>query len=254
MNARRVRTLTGVALAVALATLLAGCGAFGGDQNTFNPGGDVAERQRDLFLLGLWPAIVILMGVLTAVVYIVVRFRRREGDEMPKQVHGNNRLEIAWTIAPLFLLAFIAVPTVDGIIDLGRAADDDALHVRVVAFQWDWRFQYLDAEYADADGNPLTVPDLYIPVDRQIGVELQAGLNAAATDVIHSFWVPKLAGKQDVMPGRTNRMWFNATEAGVYSGQCAEFCGIGHAVMKFTVTAVEPAEFESWAEEQLAGQ
>lgn len=246
MNVRRVRQLAGVAIAVAFAALLAGCGAFGGDQNTFNPGGDVAERQRDLFILVLIPATVILILVSAAILYIVVRFRRRSDDEMPVQVHGNMRLEIAWTIAPLILLAFIAVPTIDGIIDLGRDARADALHVRVVAFQWDWSFEYLDPEYADADGNPMTAKELYIPVGREVGFELRS------LDVIHSFWVPKLAGKLDVMPGRTNKMWFNATEAGVYSGQCAEFCGIGHAGMKFDVIAVEPAEFDGWAQEQLA--
>ena len=247
MSVRRVRQFAGVALAVAFAALLAGCGAFGGDQNTFNPGGDVAERQRDLFILGVIPATVILVLVLAALLYIVVRYRRRSDDEMPAQVHGNNRLEIAWTIAPLILLVFIAVPTVDGIFDLGRDARDDALHVRVVAFRWDWRFEYLDAEYADADGNPMRAEELYIPVGREVGFELES------IDVIHSFWVPKLAGKLDVIPGRTNKMWFNATEAGVYSGQCAEFCGIGHALMKFDVIAVEPAEFDAWAQEQLAG-
>ena len=246
MNVRRVRQLPGVAIAVAFAALLAGCGAFGGDQNTFNPGGDVAERQRDLFILVLIPATVILILVLAAILYIVVRYRRRSDDEMPVQVHGNMRLEIAWTIAPLILLAVIAVPTIDGIFDLGRDARDDALHVRVVAFQWDWSFEYLDPEYAGADGNPMTAKELYIPVGREVGFELRS------LDVIHSFWVPKLAGKLDVMPGRTNRMWFNATEAGVYPGQCAEFCGIDHAAMKFDVIAVEPAEFDAWALEQLA--
>ncbi len=245
MNVRRVRQLAGVAVAIAFAALLAGCGAFGGDQNTFNPSGDVAKRQLDLFIFVLIPATVILILVLVALVYIVFRYRRRSDDPMPAQVHGNNRLEIAWSIAPLILLAVIAVPTVDGIYDLGRDARADALHVRVVAFQWDWRFEYLDPEYADVDGNPMTAEELYIPVGREVGFELQS------PDVIHSFWVPKLAGKLYVMPGRTNRMWFNATEAGVYSGQCAEFCGIGHSVMKFDVIAVEPAEFDVWAQEQL---
>ena len=246
MNVRRVRQLAGVAVVVAFAALLAGCGAFGGDQNTFNPGGDVAQRQLDLFIFVLIPATVILILVLAVMLYILVRYRRRSDDEMPVQVHGNNRLEIAWSIAPLILLAVIAVPTVDGIFDLGRDARADALHVRVVAFQWDWRFEYLDPEYADADGDPMTATELYIPVDREVGIELQS------LDVIHSFWVPKLAGKLDVIPGRTNAMWFNATEAGVYPGQCAEFCGIGHAVMKFDVIAVDPAEFDVWAQEQLA--
>lgn len=224
----------------------AGCSAFGGDYNTFSPAGEVAEKQRNLFYLVLVPAVLILIGVLAVTVYIVVRFRQRSDDEpLPKQVHGNNRLEVAWTIAPAILLIGLAVPTVMGIIDLGRDPKPEALHVRVIAFQWDWRFEYTDPEFADADGEPLITEEFHIPVDREIGVELES------PDVIHSFWVPKLAGKLDVMPGRTNEMWFNAEEEGVFSGQCAEFCGIGHAVMKFDVTAESEADFQAWVDEQI---
>ncbi len=232
-----VKPLTMAVMLVAV-VLMAGCGSLGGDQNTFSPSGDVAQKQLNLFVLVLIPAVIILVGVTAALLYILFRFRRREGDGIPPQIHGNNKLEIGWTIAPTLLLIAIAVPTIAGIIDLGRDADEDALHVNVVAFQWDWKFEYLDPEYADADGNPLRTDDLYVSVDREVGVDLEA------LDVIHSVWVPKLAGKLDVMPGRMNSMWFNATEPGVYSGQCAEFCGIGHAAMKFTVTALEASQFD----------
>jgi len=248
MRLRRsvLRLATGAAL-LALVALFMGCGAFGGDQNTFAPEGDVADEQRDLFVIVTIIATIILIGVIAALVYIMVRYRRRSPDEPPpKQVHGNTRLELAWTIAPALLLLGIAVPTVASIIDLGREAKDDALHVHVVAFRFDWRFQYTDPEFADAGGEPLTAEELHIPVDREIAVELES------QDVIHSFWVPKLAGKLDVMPGRHNRMWFNATEPGVYAAQCAEFCGIGHSIMKFTVVAEEPAGFEAWVDEQLS--
>ena len=247
MKLRRVSAARLVAVAFALATVvfLAGCGALGGDQNTFAPSGEVADKQRDLFILVTIPATIILILVSGALLYIVIRYRRRSDDAMPKQVHGNNRLEVAWTVAPVLLLAGLAVPTVAGVVDLGRAPSEDALHVRVVAFRFGWQFQYLDPEFADAEGEPLKADELHIPVDREIGVELEA------QDVIHSFWVPKLAGKLDVMPGRTNRMWFNATEPGTYSGQCAELCGIGHAGMRFDVVAETEEEFEAWAEEQM---
>ena len=231
--------LATMAFIVATVVVTAGCGSLGGDQNTFNPAGDVAKRQLDLFILVLIPAVIVLIGVAVAMTYILVRFRRREGDGIPKQVEGNNTLEIAWTIAPAVLLLAIAVPTVDAIIDLGGEAGPDALHVRVVAQQWNWRFEYLDPEFADEDGRPFRTIDLYIPVDREVGVDLEA------LDVIHSFWIPRLAGKLDVMPGRSNHLKFNATETGVFSGQCAEFCGIGHADMKFETTALEPAQFET---------
>ena len=111
--------LATMALMVATVVVTAGCGSLGGDQNTFNPAGDVAQRQLDLFILVLIPAIIVLIGVAVAMTYILVRFRRREGDGIPKQVEGNNTLEIAWTIAPAVLLLAIAVPTVDAVIDLG---------------------------------------------------------------------------------------------------------------------------------------
>jgi cytochrome c oxidase subunit 2 len=139
----------------------------------------------------------------------------------------------------------LAVPMVAAIIDLGGDPDEDALQVTVRAEQFNWFFEY--SELIDDEGNALSTPrELRVPVDRDIAISLES------IDVIHSFWVPKLAGKLDVIPGRTNTMWFNATSPGTYSGQCAEFCGIGHAGMKFTVIALEEAEFQAWCEEELA--
>jgi cytochrome c oxidase subunit 2 len=124
--------------------------------------------------------------------------------------------------------------------------------VRVIGQQFIWEFQYPDL--IDAEGNPLTVrglPDkpaeMHIPVDREIGVTLES------RDVIHSFWVPKLAGKLDAIPGRQNTMWFNATRVGSYSGQCAEFCGLQHADMRLIVVAESEEDFEAWVVDQLEG-
>jgi len=247
-SGRLLRLALALAAMVALALLFAGCNAFGGDQNTFAPEGDVAKQQRDLFLVVLWPAIVVLCIVVAALVYILVRYRRRsEDDPIPEQIHGNTRLELAWTIAPAALLIGITVPVVMGIIELGRDADEDALQVHVIAQRFNWIFEY--PEITTPDGELLRTTDgvLHIPIDREIAVDL-TGL-----DVIHSFWVPKLAGKQDAVPGRTNSMWFNATRPGVYAGQCAEFCGIGHSDMKFSVEAHTEEEFQAWVDEQLEG-
>ena len=255
-----------VALLVALLVLLVGCGAVDVPQNTFAPEGDVARKQRDLLIVWvLGPAAVILALVSGVLIYMLIRFRRKSEHELPKQVHGNNRLEIAWTIAPTILLLIIAVPTIDAIVDLGRAPADDALHIRVTGRQWQWEFEYLDPEYEAAEGNPeciapqlrapedgagqplCVVEELHIPVGREIGVELES------IDVIHSFWVPKLAGKLDTIPGRTNRFFFNATRPGSYRGQCAEFCGLGHADMLLVVTAVSEEDFQEWVTDQLEG-
>lgn len=256
-----MRRWVAATLLIAVLALLVGCGAVDDPQNTFAAEGDVARKQRDLLIIWvLGPAAVIFVVMQALLIYALIRFRRKKGRELPRQVHGNNRLEIAWTIAPAILLLIITVPTVLGVIDLGRDAADDALRVRVVGQQFSWTFQYPDL--TDAEGNPLTViglpgevgkPDtgrpaeLHIPVDREIGVTLES------VDVIHSFWVPKLAGKLDVIPGRTNRMWFNATKVGSYSGQCAEFCGFQHADMRLIVVAESEEDFEAWVADQLEG-
>ncbi len=254
-NSVQVRRLVAAALLIAVLALLVGCGDVDPmfDQNTFSPEGDVARKQRDILIVWvLVPAAVIFVVVQAVLIYAVIRFRRKKGQELPRQVHGNNRLELAWTIAPAILLLIIAVPTVAGVIDLGRDAADDALQVRVTAQQFSWVFQYPDL--VDAEGKPLlALNELHIPVDREIGVTLES------VDVIHSFWVPKLAGKLDAVPGRTNSMWFNATKVGSYSGQCAEFCGVspegteGHWSMRLTVVAESEEDFEAWVADQLEG-
>ncbi len=241
------------ALLVALLALLVGCGAVDDPQNTFAPEGDVARKQRDLLIVWvLGPATVILVLVFGVLGYSLIRFRRKSEHELPKQVHGNNRLEIAWTIAPAILLLIIAVPTIDAVIDLGRGPADDAVKVNVIGRQFFWTFEYPDIP--DDEGKPLTVfglagkpAEMHIPVDREIGITLEA------FDVIHSFWVPKLAGKLDAVPGRTNRMFLNATKIGSYSGQCAEFCGLGHADMKMIIVAESEEDFQEWVTDQLEG-
>ena len=247
-----VARLAAAVLVLALGALLLGCSSFGGDQNTFAPEGDVARKQREVFFWALWPATAILVLVSGALVYALIRFRRRgEQEPLPKQVHGNTRLEIAWTIAPTVLLLILAVPMLAALIDLGGEAGEDALQVTVTGQRFSWVFEY--PELLDADGAPLvTFGELHVPVEREIAVNLES------VDVIHSFWVPKLAGKLDAIPGRTNRMKFTVDKPGTYagpvtySGQCAEFCGIGHSEMKFAVIAYSEADFQAWVEEQLA--
>lgn len=249
---QRLSQLVAMALLLVLALLLGGCEIFDSSQNTLAPKGDVAELQRDLFIMALIPAVVIFFLVEGAVVYIAIRFRRRRADEVPKQVHGNQRLELAWTIAPAVLLLGMAGPIIVGIVELGKNPGEDALAVTVYGQRFSWEFQY--DTMLDAEGKPLRIstPEpgseyvaLHIPVDRDIDITL------VGRDVIHSFWVPALAGKQDAIPGESQRMWLNATTPGLYPGQCAELCGIFHAKMKFDIVAESEAEFQAWANERL---
>lgn len=255
MNRHPLPTRLTLLLTLALSVIaFGGCGPLGSAQNTLAPGGDVADLERNLFIMVLIPAIIVLFIVFGALIYILIRYRYRDGDQPPKQIHGNLRLEVAWTILPMMLLIGLAVPTVKGIIDLGHAPKKSDLHVTVVAVQWQWSFQYTDPEFALPDGSQLTTKELHMPLGREVGFTLVSGATLAGSNVIHSFWVPKLAGKLDVVPGRHNHLRFNATQPGTYSGQCAEFCGIGHAGMRFKVIAESPSDFQAWAQQQLSAQ
>ena len=258
MNTRRTlfsimvtAAVVGVFVLAGLLVVGLGWDSFGGPQNTFAPAGAVADLQRDIFIYALIPAIMIFIGVEAAVIYVLVRYRRQREDEPPPpQTHGNQRLELAWTIAPALLLLGLAVPVIMGISEVGRDPSDDALEVDVFGQVWSWSFQY--PQYTTADDAPVEVtggspPTFFIPAGREIAVNLHS------RDVIHSFWVPKLAGKLDVMPGQTNTMWFKADQPGYFPGQCAEFCGLQHYDMKFAVCAVTQEEFDRWINEQTSG-
>jgi cytochrome c oxidase subunit 2 len=249
LSKRALVLLSLLALLAAMA-LLSGCGTGDLGQNTFAAEGDVARKQRDILIYWvLGPAAAIFIVVEALVVYAVIRYRRKKDDGIPTQVHGNTRMELAWTIAPTILLLVLAVPVVQGVADLGRSPRDDALHIRVTGLQWRWQFEYVDEEYLNADGEPLRLFDeVHIPTEREIGLEI------LSADVIHSFWVPRLAGKQDAIPGSTRHMWLNADRPGSYSGQCAEFCGLQHGDMRMVMVAQEESEFEEWIQGELADE
>jgi len=247
-----VSRLTFALLFVSVAVLLSGCSIFSSPQNTFSPHGEVASDQKDILMLTIWPALAIMILVEGLLVFILVHFRKKKGDDgLPLQTHGNNKLEIGWTVAPIILLAFFIPPTIGGIVKLGRTPKD-AVIVQVNAFQWNWGF-----EYPQADGTTIRAPigsppgapsELHIPVGRKIDIRLHS------LDVIHSFWVPKLAGKTDVIPGRQNHMWIEGSDIGTYSGECAEFCGIGHATMRFVVVVQSQQDFDAWLKQQATAQ
>ncbi len=228
-----------------LALFLSGC-ETDTPQNTFDTKGEVAEKQAEIFYVAMWPAIAIMILVLGGLLVIMLRFRERDPKYIPPQLHGNTRLEVAWTIAPAILLLAIGIPMVVMVFDLGREPSEDAFRVNVIAQRFSWEFQY--PEYTDEDGTPLSVFDqtgFHIPAGREVAFYLQS------VDVIHSFWLPKLGGKLDVVPGQTNVLWLQADEPGSFSGQCAEYCGLNHANMTMTVIAQPQAELDAWAAEML---
>jgi cytochrome c oxidase subunit 2 len=209
--------------------------------DALEPEGPVAQAQDDLFRPVFWIAAAIFFIVEGLFVVAMIKFRDREGKPEPKQVHGNTKAELAWTLVPALLLVGVAVPTVVAIFDLNPHDDPGDVHVRVIGKQWWWEYEYLDTP----EPHVLTANELVIPTGRDVYLELES------SDVIHSFWVPKLAGKQDVVPGRINTLEMRADEPGEFLGQCAEFCSISHANMRLRVRAVEPGEFTAWIDAQL---
>lgn len=244
----RILLLLGVLGAILLFSACAGPDRLGLEsvvdsdvpQNALDPAGPEARTIDNLWWLVFWIATAIFVVVEGALLFAVVRFRRRKGDERSvKQIHGNTRLEIVWTIVPAVLLAAISVPTVATLFDLRRepAPAENALQIEVTGHQWWWEFTYPDYGFTTAN-------EMHIPAGRPVY------LTMTSSDVIHSFWVPRLSGKRDVVPGRITNLTLEADEPGLYLGQCAEFCGLAHADMRHRVLAESESEFEAWARAQ----
>lgn len=235
--------------------VLAGCAGNDLPQDTLAPEGPIARKQDGLWDLVFWVATAVFVVVEVMLLAVLLKFRVKDDDptrEPPKQTHGNTKLEVLWTIIPAFILAVIAVPTVSLIFDLANA-EEDALQVRVIGKQYWWEFEYLGEEGKKV----VTANELAIPVGRQVELTMESTgqSDSDPLGVIHSFWVPKLAGKQDVVPGHKRTLLIEAEKPGVsYSGQCAEFCGLSHANMRLAVLAMTPADFEAYIEEQSQPQ
>ncbi|MGY6500004.1 MAG: cytochrome c oxidase subunit II [Acidimicrobiales bacterium] len=229
---------------LALAVVLAGC-ASGTPLDTLQPEGAEARTIQDLVLPVFIVAAAVFVLVEGAILFIMWRFRSRKDedpDALPEQVHGNTRLEIGWTILPAVILAPIAVLTLITIFELERR-DDDALRVEVIGNQWWWEFRY----DIDEDGTPdiITATEMVVPAGRQIDLAI------TSNDVIHSFWIPRLNGKRDAVPGRMHTWSITADEPGYYWGQCTEFCGLSHANMRMRVVALPEDEYDAWVQTQI---
>lgn len=200
--------------------------------DSLEPKGPFARQIDDLFWLVFWIAAGIFVIVQAAILVSVFLFRDREGRKEARQIHGSPKLEVAWTLIPALILAAVAVPTVRTLFDLTECSKD-AIPIEVIGHQWWFEYRYPDAGVETANV-------LVIPVGREVC------LNMTSADVIHSFWVPQLNGKRDLVPGQTTFLRLQADEPGLYWGQCAEFCGLSHALMRARVRAVPPAEFDAW--------
>ncbi len=251
-SGKSARRICAVLLATLLPVLFGGW--LNGPQSTLDTKGPVAEAQTHLFYVTLWVTGVIFAIVAGVLAYATLKFKARSDDdehaEPPPQGHGNPLVEMSLIVASILALVVIAVPTLKGIwytYDVPEEERENAYHVTATGYQWWFRFQYDNELAADPFGGevPLvTANELVIPAGRPVRIELRT------VDVIHSFWVPKLAGKVDMMPNRGNHMWLKADEPGYFWGQCAEYCGDSHAVMRFRVIALAEDEFNAWLENQ----
>ena len=260
--------------------------------STFETKGPIAQTQLDLFMITVWVTLAIFIVVGGVYLYAVIKFRERPNDDrpMPKQGHGNPLVEIGLIGASILLLVIIAVPTLKAIWytqttpdapenhlgnwyngeGLSEGEESNILQINVIGYQWWWAFEYPQLGITTAN-------EMIIPSGRAVHLELRS------VDVIHSFWLPRIAGKVDLIPGRTNSMWIqagdsfdawktnNAADAsdedalnaynsylreeidGYYYGQCAEYCGDSHARMLFRATAVSEDAFADWVSDHKRG-
>lgn len=217
--------------------------------SALDPAGPQAGSIHELWHPYYAVAVVVWVLVVTALLVAVARSyarRRSQGtiDPLahdPAQDRRIMRVVIACTgvtVVTLVVLLFLAIGTGDSLAALDK--DPHALHVRVTAHQWWWEVQY----EPDSPATFVTANELHVPVGRTIAIDLES------SDVIHSFWVPSLHGKKDLIPGRHNHTAIRVDQAGIYRGQCAEFCGLEHAEMEFFVIAEPPAEFATWVAQQ----
>jgi cytochrome c oxidase subunit 2 len=231
----RLRLLL-AALVAALATLAFGLPALAAvNVSPFDPAGPNAARINDLYTVIFWMAVVVTIVVGGLIVFAALRFRRRDEQE-PSQFHSHTALEITWTAVPFAILAVIFVLTAQnmGFINTGPR---EGMTIKIIASQFSWTFVYPDPRVTStAPGTDGMV----VPVGEDIRLEI------VSRDVNHSWWVPRLAGKTDAIPGQTNHAWFRADAPGTYDGQCTEFCGIGHAIMATKVVAKPRAEYDQW--------
>ncbi|MEX2328435.1 MAG: cytochrome c oxidase subunit II [Nitriliruptoraceae bacterium] len=240
----RVRLRPTSLLVAAVALLIAGCADVG--QNSMDPAGPFAQAPHDLILPVAIIALIVFVLVQGLIIYTSLRYRAKEGDdELPKQVHGNTKLELVWTIIPALILAVIAVPTVQGIFEQAAEPEGDFMVVEVTGHRWWFEFHYPEHDI-------YTANELVMPVDVPVRLEMTSADPARQTTqaVIHSFWIPQLAGKQDLEPGRVTTLNLQADEVGRYLGSCAEFCGLSHANMRIRAEVLSAGDFDDWVAAQ----
>jgi cytochrome c oxidase subunit 2 len=260
-----------LALAGATVLLLAFAPIASADWLTPESGGGSpnAEKIDTLYKIVLYIGIVIFVLVEGLLITAIVRFRRRRGGPEPAMVHGNTPLEVGWTIGAALIVAVIAAITFVFLPGIKNPVDSSAnglqqlagvefasvpqpsppsgkaLRINVVGQQYIWRYDYVSARPRLTENRPVfAYESMVVPTNTTVVLQINSA------DVAHSWWIPKLGGKADAIPGHNNYTWFKIKKPGVYKGQCAELCGNNHADMFAQVHAVPPDKFEAWLTQQ----
>jgi cytochrome c oxidase subunit 2 len=205
--------------------------------NALDPQSPLARAIYDLGIISTVVFALIFVIVTGAITYSIFRFRTRPGEPDPRQILGNKKVEIAWTIIPFLIVIFLFVITLSAMnrADPPPAPSPDLV---ITGHQFWWEVDY-------PGSGVITANEIHIPTGKALSVRLES------KDVLHEFWVPKLTRKMSNVPGQPNHIWLQADKPGTYVGQCSEFCGTQHAWMRILIVADEPSKFEEWQRAQL---
>lgn len=251
MAARARATFTTIGLGAA-ALALSSCGGIGGISPIFpTPVSPNGQDIYNLYLLISIPAIIILVGVEGALLWVALRYRRsrQPAGYVPPQIHGNTTLEIVWTLVPLGIVLAIVVVSFMTLQKDFQPIANQQMNVTVSGHQFGWIYTYDNGVVVDQEGTLAgDVTPFVVPVNTLIKLRFQG------TDVIHSWWVPAISGKTDAVPGYDNFSWLKINQTGRWRGECAELCGAGHSTMQIIVQAMDQTDFDQWMQTQLAKQ
>jgi cytochrome c oxidase subunit 2 len=222
---------------MAAAPALSACSSFGAPAGGTTQGEDINDLWRLFFVAGLAVGGTVILLIL----WCVVRYRRREGDgdELPPQIGANIPIEVVYTALPVAVVVALFAFTLTSEHRVESLSPHPAVTVRVTGFQWQWRFDYVGRDVSIIGTGPKR-PEMVLPVGETVRIQL------LSSDVIHSFYVPGFLFKRDAIPGRMTQFDIRADRPGTYRGECAEYCGLDHAFMNFTVRVVGPEAFDAW--------
>ena len=240
MSMLRMRRAAPALFLAACLVALSACGGQEYPNSTFIRNTDLNTATDILWDKLLFWGTIVFVFVEAALVFTIIKYRKRPGGPAARPIHGNAALEITWTAIPAVILVLIAVPTVRTIFQTQAPAPAGAIRIEVIGHQWWWEFRYPDLGITTAN-------EVYVPVGRTASFEL------TTADVLHSFWIPQMGGKRDLITNKKNYLWFTPSDtltSMAYNGFCTEYCGASHANMRIRLYAVQPDEFDSWARHQ----